>query len=772
MNDPGTPRTDEASELPDELEVGSRRPSPEDHGTLVDAGSEQPGTEGDSGPEDAEPVAHDIDQQTLLWAIAGDDAAFARLIQHYDAGLCELVFAQVGEPELMDRVLASTYRRAYRALPRLRNATQPGAWLSGIAAKACAEEIRRQAQRTRKDRRTEPTSPPPGGQRVDVSRRVDPVATGDAPPNPTLRPKPVVLPENRPGPSSHDDAEGDERVTLIASEADDVAIDLTAPPEPDPDGEQSDDEQGDGEHGDGAPGDDEAGDEADISLDLGPDPTTDGPAPADPGHGPSTEQLTLPGTPPAHLPGFWNRLGRQLIAEREIPARPAPTIEQIQAARAATNAETAEEAATGDRRTALATPDRLIRLETPVTVEELAHRASPSASFGDRARQVGVVVLVLVAVASVVFLAFRIGGNAKQINRTQMTNRRLVAQVTQNLGRSQTVAATFTEVTTTGELKSVTSQLFFTDKGSYRLRTVDGSVDVAYDAGSGTRRLRTTVGGLQQVQQDGLATGPPDPHASIDAFFDNDLAPVLSALRDHPDTYVSTTLVKGRGVFETKVDLPHDGSSADRAILQVDQEYLVPTKLVLLRGDRVLHQYELSNVVLDQAVPADTFGFPFSNDPVETSNAGFQHTTLSDVPGLLGGLQPATPKYLPDGYDLAEVAVHPGPGDSTGPEGANPPSTDVISLTYRRGWETITLTTRRNNIAPGQSWQDPFVTSGPAPQADSVRIQGGRFGGTTAQRVSQPGRSPYLWGAADDVLFTITGDLTPDDLARVIGSIQ
>lgn len=791
-----------------------------------DQGEGGGGVEGDAGDVDGStsPMG-DIDQQTLLWAIAGDDAAFARLIQHYDAGLCELVYAQVGDAELMDRVLASTYRKAYRALPRLRNATRPGAWLSGLAAKSCAEELRRQSQRIRTDRRSEPKVPRPEGARVDVSQRVNPVARGEVPPSPRLRPKPVELPDSVTGPTAQDDTEGDERVTLLPAEPDDVEIALTSPaaaepagPEPagpEPVGDQpvgdepagpepvGDQPVGDrGEPAAAAPGaepaeadgsgdvvpPEAAGDEIDVRLDLGPttathqaeDPidvrldlgTTPGSTTADRGDHPAApEQLTLPGTPPAHLPGFWNRLGRQLIAEREIPARPAPTVEQIRAARASTNAETVEGLGRGRRR--LASPDRLVQLETPVTVEELAHQAGPGRRrTGERWRQVAVVLLAVVAVGSIVFLAFRIGGNAKQLNRTQMTNGSLAQKVSDTLSSSQTVSATFTDITTLGGFKSTPSQLNFDHNGSYRLRAADGSVDLAYDANTGTRLLRSTTAGMQQVEQKGLATGGPDPHALINPFFDAQLGQVLAALRAHPDNYVTSKKVGGHAVWQTEVELPHDNTSADRAILDVDQQLLVPASLEFRRGTQLLRIFQLSDVVLDQPLPSSTFTFPFSNDPVDSTDDGFVHTTLAGAPAQLGGFQPVTPKFLPDGYELAEVAVHKGEGTRTGPEGANPPSANVVSLTYRRGWETITLTTRTNNVAPGQVWQDPFVTTSPAPPADSVRISGGRFTGTDARRVSPTGGAPYLWGATDSLLFTVTGDLTPDDLVRVVASAQ
>ncbi len=729
----------------------------------------------------------------------------------------------------MDRVLASTYRKAYRALPRLRNATRPGAWLSGLAAQACAEELRRQAQRRPSSRRTGPASQPPGGTRIDVSRRVDPFARDDdSPPMPALRPKPVELSDSVYGPSSHDEAEGDERVTLIPSESDDVALDLTEPVDaghatdgPDepaseagaagptadvewpgadqpgaeaeepPAGASPDSADGSGDDDPAAggpaadvPGTDaaepvrpveeagEEGDPVDITLDLDDEAGADGAA-AEPEPGPGSppvEQLTLPGTPPAHLPGFWNRLGRQLIAEREIPARPAPTVEQIQAARAATNADRPEPIAGSHE--GLATPDRLVRLETPVTVEELAHRATGGARLGDRIRQFAVVLLAVVAIGTVVFLAFRIGGNAKQLNRTQMTDGKLASSVSDTLANSQSLTASFNEITVDGGLDNVASRLYFRSDGSFRLARSDGTSDFSYDATTGVRRTWSSTGGVVQIEQRGLAGGGPDAHAIVDSFFNLDLPLVLDALRAHPDTYVTSEKVQGKAVWRATVDLPHDSSTPDKAVLDVDQSLRVPVRLELQRNGKPVKIYAMGDVAIDPPLQGETFTIPFTNDPVQTGDEGFQHTSLSDVPNQIPGLAAPTPKFLPNGYDLAEVAVHPGAGGRTGPGQVNPPSTDVISLTYRKGWETITVTVRRNDVGSGQSWQDPFISSGTVPEADTVRISGGRFSGATAHRVSAAGRIPYLWGSTDKALFTVTGDLTPDELVRVISSVQ
>ena len=89
----------------------------------------------------------DVAADVVRRAVAGDDRAFATMVEHYDPMLRELVFHLLGDRNGMDEVLQNAYLKAYRALPRLTAKTEPGPWLYRIAYLETLTELRRRHRR-------------------------------------------------------------------------------------------------------------------------------------------------------------------------------------------------------------------------------------------------------------------------------------------------------------------------------------------------------------------------------------------------------------------------------------------------------------------------------------------------------------------------------------------------------------------------------------------------------------------------------------------------
>jgi RNA polymerase sigma-70 factor (ECF subfamily) len=85
----------------------------------------------------------ELDAVTVARARRGDEAAFAALVRHYDAGLRALAFRLLGDRTRMDDALQEAYVGAYRALPGFRGDASLGTWLYRIAYNACLDELRR-----------------------------------------------------------------------------------------------------------------------------------------------------------------------------------------------------------------------------------------------------------------------------------------------------------------------------------------------------------------------------------------------------------------------------------------------------------------------------------------------------------------------------------------------------------------------------------------------------------------------------------------------------
>jgi RNA polymerase sigma-70 factor (ECF subfamily) len=93
----------------------------------------------------------EIDGPTMAAATAGDQAAFARIVAHYDPRLRALAWRLLGDRDAMDDALQEAYVRAYRSLHSFRHGSAPGTWLHRITYNVCIDELRRRQRR--------PTSP-------------------------------------------------------------------------------------------------------------------------------------------------------------------------------------------------------------------------------------------------------------------------------------------------------------------------------------------------------------------------------------------------------------------------------------------------------------------------------------------------------------------------------------------------------------------------------------------------------------------------------------
>ena len=126
---------------------------------------------------------------------------------------------------------------------------------------------------------------------------------------------------------------------------------------------------------------------------------------------------------------------------------------------------------------------------------------------------------------------------------------------------------------------------------------------------------------------------------------------------------------------------------------------------------------------------------PFARGPGGLKLVSSSPVTRSNLarPWAESGTPPYAVK-LPTGFELATVTVRdePLPDAPTTGGGANPVDRKVMSLGFRRGPLSITVTTRAGGDDP-TAWRDPFVDPGsPAtpPDAPETRtVTDGRYNG-------------------------------------------
>ena len=132
---------------------------------------------------------------------------------------------------------------------------------------------------------------------------------------------------------------------------------------------------------------------------------------------------------------------------------------------------------------------------------------------------------------------------------------------------------------------------------------------------------------------------------------------------------------------------------------------------------------------------------------------------------------PLAPGSLPRGYERAETRIADTTPSPTGNEAMNPPSEDVVSTAYRSGLDRIIVSTRRTGEDPA-AWQDPIASGeGNLVEPERVRLTAGALRGATANVVIDPRVEPHLYVVTDELVVTITGPLTREQLLAAANSL-
>ena len=310
-------------------------------------------------------------------------------------------------------------------------------------------------------------------------------------------------------------------------------------------------------------------------------------------------------------------------------------------------------------------------------------------------------------------------------------------------------------------------------RGDLRSTALDGSADSVFDAATGVLRSYNVSAALGSGPHfasvvTGEAPGPPDGGPG-DAFLQRQLGAVVRALLAARDPQVRETVFAGRKAWQAVLSTQPNRwyGDYDRLDVTIDQETGIPLRaLYTLRG-KFRSELRVERLVVDRPLPPGTFALPFPRGKeVLRSDEGFRRVSLERAPSVVG-YEPLVPDRVPDGYELADVAVarEPAPVDPN-----NPPSRDVVSLSYRRGFDQFLVTTRRRGDG---RWRDPLgpppgLTAHPQP----VTFHGGALDGITGQLDVDPRTIPHLWALTPRLVVTVSGDLTRAELLEVAQSLR
>jgi hypothetical protein len=327
-----------------------------------------------------------------------------------------------------------------------------------------------------------------------------------------------------------------------------------------------------------------------------------------------------------------------------------------------------------------------------------------------------------------------------------------------------------------GRVRTQRWSFALTSAGDMRLDELGGPNAVTFDAATGNERQLAESASLGRgafpIERTGVAPGPPDRGPS-EQLLERSLGAAVRSLFAAHRLQIRETTYRARDVWRVALPLRPVSTiaTADRLEIAIDRQTKLPLQVRLSAGGRVLNELRIGELTVNRPLPRRTFRLTFPRHAqVARADEGFRRTSLPRVRDSVG-YSPLVPQWLPRGFRLAEVAVAERAARTGRGPRLNPPSRMVASLSYRRGFDRLTITMRLRGSG-GRSWRDPFVGLNPTVSARRFEIPGGALRGREAHVVTEPLALPHLWTLTDELVVTISGDVGRDALLRTAASLE
>ncbi len=466
---------------------------------------------------------------------------------------------------------------------------------------------------------------------------------------------------------------------------------------------------------------------------------------------------------------------REALRGLQPPPPDAETRERVRAA-------VAKAAAEATRAPAAATPADAARPRS-----WLRH---PFAVFArHRGPALGLAALAIVAlVAGVLLVGTPGGGGPEPVSAGHVLQRALRA-----LSSGRTLSAEVI-VTTQKQLGWTTEPDYDVDRyrlwlkadGSYRLTGLGPSrifwlpragshppVDVVFDASTGV--LTTYSPGRGVVEHAGYPPGPPDRWAGLVTEYDFSAAgralqalggarPISASYERRPAWVLTCSLYSG----PSRPAITDEGFHFE---ITIDKATAFPVCFKGFLDDDMMLEVRYRDVRVNAPLPDDAFALEApTGAPVKRVQDGFRRMTVAEI-ARLPGYTTLVPARVPRGYGLtsAAAAAHAVTANRL-VRGRN-----VVALQYSRGFDSLTVTTRRvadpwlateyDPLELDQSWARQVAWPAVIPD--------GAFRGVTAQVVVAPvTTTPHLWAVKDGVLLTVAGAASAEELVAVAASLE
>jgi hypothetical protein len=186
---------------------------------------------------------------------------------------------------------------------------------------------------------------------------------------------------------------------------------------------------------------------------------------------------------------------------------------------------------------------------------------------------------------------------------------------------------------------------------------------------------------------------------------------------------------------------------------------------VIVRGD-VRYSYGRVN----GPVPPGAFAVPPGAQA--GSDGQFRPLPLGRARALAAYKVPQLTRLPRLGWRLLRSGFAP-VGRPTGSEGTNPPGRDLVVAVYGSGLERLVLTTLLvgDQELGGRPYADPFAGEGIQRPTTRYRLRAGAYAGTVAHLGLPSDDAPYLWFRRGNVVVTLSGASTSQQLIATAESL-
>lgn len=212
------------------------------------------------------------------------------------------------------------------------------------------------------------------------------------------------------------------------------------------------------------------------------------------------------------------------------------------------------------------------------------------------------------------------------------------------------------------------------------------------------------------------------------------------------------------------------GIVPDRYVVTLDRETAVPVHVEGTRDGRPFDEVTVSALQVNPHLTASDFVVTIPpNVKVSKIDNHYKRVAIGEVKDVVD-YEPFVPGALPEGFTLSSVMVNKDAGQS-GPEGINEINRNLVALTYRRGFETLVVSTRSSTHG-ATDWVDPLAYEGePEHDDEKLELGNGSFKGLQARIVVGSSSEPHLWVVGSRWLLTVSGDVGRNDLIKVAESV-